>query len=99
MHVHMHVQQHAAHGRAGAGKIPVVPAYEYRRATWDEVPGLGQQGWRLVPVPPIVEMRQVLGQPQMSDPQYVMERERAERYDGTLAGIAAAPAGGGTAGP
>jgi hypothetical protein len=49
--------------------------YEYRRATWDEVTELGPQGWRLVPVPPIAEMRNVLGQPQMGDPLYAMERE------------------------
>jgi hypothetical protein len=49
--------------------------FEYRRATWSEVCELGPQGWRLVPVPPIAEMKQVLGQAQMGEPLYAMERE------------------------
>jgi hypothetical protein len=49
--------------------------FEYRRATWSEVCELGPQGWRLVPVPPIMEMRQVLGQMQPGEPLYVVERE------------------------
>ncbi|HTJ68214.1 MAG TPA: hypothetical protein VL551_11845 [Actinospica sp.] len=52
-----------------------MPGFEYRRATWDEVCELGPQGWRLVAVPPIAEMRNVLGQPQMGEPLYAMERE------------------------
>lgn len=50
-------------------------SWEYRRATWDEVCKLGQQGWRLVPVPPFAEMKQVLGQPQMGELTYTVERE------------------------
>jgi hypothetical protein len=53
-----------------------VTAFEYRHATWGEVCELGPQGWRLVAIPPIVEMRQTaLGQVQGGEPQYVMERE------------------------
>ena len=54
-----------------------MPGFEYRRATWPEVCELGPQGWRLVPVPPIVEMRQVLGQMQAGEPLYVVERQVA----------------------
>lgn len=49
---------------------------------------LGPQGWRLVPVPPVQEVRQVLGQPQLGEPLYAMERETpapAGRYDAALA--------------
>lgn len=57
-------------------------AYEYRRVTWDEVVALGPQGWRLVPVPPIVEVKSelnLLGQPQLGEPLYVVERETPVR--------------------
>jgi len=64
--------------------------YEYRRATWDEVTELGPQGWRLVPVPPIAEMRNVLGQPQMGDPLYAMEREARSDERDTLSPVAQA---------
>ena len=49
--------------------------FEYRRVTWAEVCELGPQGWRLVAVPPIMEMRNVLGQMQAGEPLYAMERE------------------------
>ena len=52
-----------------------MPAYEYRHATWEEVCQLGPQGWRLVAVPPVVEVKQVLGQMQPGEPLYAMERE------------------------
>ena len=53
-----------------------MPAYEYRRVTWDEVRELGPQGWRLVPVPPFAEVRQGLAGPQMmGELMYTMERE------------------------
>lgn len=60
-----------------------MPAYEYRRATWDEVTKLGPRGWRLVAFPPVQEVRQVLGQPQVGEPLYTMEREvpAVERQD------------------
>jgi hypothetical protein len=62
-----------------------VPGYEYRHATWDEVVALGPQGWRLVPVPPIVEMRQTLGQMvQAGEPLYVMERQAGVTVPGTV---------------
>lgn len=76
--------------RTATAKLIAVPAFEYRRATWDEVCQLGPQGWRIVPVPPIVEMRQVLGQMQAGEPLYVIERETS-RHDGAVAAITAAP--------
>ena len=61
-----------------------MPAYEYRRATWLEVCRLGPRGWRLVPVPPLVEMKQVLGQMQAGEPLYVMERETTGVITGSV---------------
>lgn len=61
-----------------------MPAFEYRRATWAEVCDLGPQGWRLVAVPPVAEMRNVLGQPQMGEPLFAMEREAPPRAAGEL---------------
>jgi hypothetical protein len=53
--------------------------WEYRRVTWDEVCELGPQGWRLVAVPPMPEMKAMLGQVQMTGVVlYHMEREAAE---------------------
>jgi hypothetical protein len=49
--------------------------WEYRRATWDEVCELGPQGWRLVCVPPVQEVKNVLGQMQAGEPLFTMERE------------------------
>ena len=66
-----------------------MPSFEYRHATWAEVCDLGPQGWRLVPVPPIQEVRQVLGQQQVTEPLYVMEREKRE----TLMPVHRGPAG------
>jgi hypothetical protein len=53
----------------------VTAAWEYRRATWAEVCDLGPLGWRLVPIPPIQEMKNLLGQMQAGEPMYAMERE------------------------
>ena len=62
-------------------------AWEYAHATWDEVCQLGPQGWRLIAVPPVQEVRQVLGQPRVGEPLYVMEREiSADRRTGMTAG-------------
>jgi hypothetical protein len=52
-----------------------VQKWEYMRATWDEVREFGPKGWRLIAVPPVQEVRQVLGQPQVGEPLYAMERE------------------------
>lgn len=54
-----------------------MPAYEYRRVPWGEVPALGLLGWRMVAVPPVAEVKNVLGQPQMGEPLYAVERETA----------------------
>jgi hypothetical protein len=54
-------------------------AFEYRRATWTEVCDLGPKGWRLVPVPPVQEMKQLLNQVQPGELLYTMEREAVHR--------------------
>jgi hypothetical protein len=82
MHALMHVHVLTA-GRESLNCCPV-PGYEYRHATWPEVCELGPQGWRLVPVPPIAEMRNVLGQPQVGEPLYAMERETSPEYGAGL---------------
>jgi hypothetical protein len=43
---------------------------------------LGPQGWRLVAVPPIVEMKQTLGQMQAGEPLYAMELETGAQAAG-----------------
>jgi hypothetical protein len=63
------------HVRYAAAVTTPAPTYEYRHATWAEVCDLGPQGWRLVAIPPIVEMKQLLGQMQAGEPLYAMERE------------------------
>lgn len=40
---------------------------------------MAAQGWRLVAIPPIAEMKNVLGQMQMGEPLYAMERECDEQ--------------------
>jgi hypothetical protein len=74
-----------------------VTAFEYRHATWEQVCELGPQGWRLVAIPPIVEMRQTaLGQVQGGEPQYVMERQAGVTVSGhvhPLGALAVQPAG------
>lgn len=49
--------------------------YEYQRVPWERVNEMAGQGWRLVPIPPVGELRNVLGQMQMGEPLYAMERE------------------------
>lgn len=56
-----------------------MPAYKYARVPWDEVAGHAAQGWRLMPIPPMPEMKAVLGQVQMTGViLYHLERELAE---------------------
>jgi len=58
-----------------------MPAFEYARVPWDEVAGHAAQGWRLMPIPPMPEMKAsaVLGQMQMTGViLYHLEREMAE---------------------
>ena len=56
-----------------------MPAFEYARVPWDEVAGRAADGWRLMPVPPMPEMKAVLGQVQMTGViLYHLEREQAE---------------------
>jgi hypothetical protein len=61
-----------------------VTAYEYRRATWAEVCELGPLGWRLLSVPPVQEVKNVLGQMQAGEPLYAIEREAPHRVTGTV---------------
>jgi hypothetical protein len=67
-------------------------AWEYRRVTWAQVCEMGTQGWRLVPVPPIVEMKQVLGQMQQGEPLYAMERETRPPAVGNVVSSGLVPA-------
>lgn len=69
-------------------------AYEYRRATWEEVCALGPQGWRLVAVPPIAEVKNVLGQQQMGEPLYAVERELSPQFRAMPSGHLIAVEGG-----
>lgn len=56
--------------------IPPMPAYEYARVPWEQVDGLAAQGWRLMAIPPVPEMKAVLGQVQMTGViLYHLERE------------------------
>jgi hypothetical protein len=53
-----------------------VTAFEYARVPWDEVAGHAAQGWRLMPIPPMPEMKVVLGSMQMTGViLYHLERE------------------------
>ena len=54
-------------------------AFEYARVPWDEVGRHAAQGWRLMEIPPMPEMKAVLGQVQMTGViLYHLERELAE---------------------
>lgn len=85
MHVQMHVQMPVIAAAAGTATLPSVPGFEYRRATWDEVQALGPQGWRLVAIPPIQEVRNVLGAAQASEPMFTMERDASAACDQAVA--------------
>jgi hypothetical protein len=55
-----------------------MPAFEYARIPWDEVAGHAAQGWRLMAIPPLPEMKAMLGQVQMTGVVlYHLERELA----------------------
>jgi len=51
--------------------------YDYCRVPWEQVEGLAAQGWRLMQIPPMPEMRNLgLGQVQMTGAVlFFMERE------------------------
>ena len=50
--------------------------YEYERVPWEKVAGLAGQGWRLMEIPPMPEMKNLLGQVQMTGVVlFFMERE------------------------
>lgn len=50
--------------------------YEYARVPWEQVADLAAQGWRLMQIPPMPEMKAVLGQVQMTGVVlFFMERE------------------------
>ena len=51
-------------------------AWEYARVPWDEVAEHAAQDWRLMPIPPVPEMKAVLGQVAMTGVVlYHLERE------------------------
>lgn len=53
-----------------------MPAYEYARVPWEQVADLAAQGWRLMQIPPVPEMKAMLGQVQMTGVVlYHLERE------------------------
>ena len=53
-----------------------MPAFEYARVPWDDVAEHARRGWRLMQIPPMPEMKAVLGQVQMTGVVlYHMERE------------------------
>jgi len=58
--------------------------YEYRRVPWEQVDGLAAQGWRLMSIPPMPEMKNLgLGQVQMTGTVlFFMEREAPSEADG-----------------
>jgi hypothetical protein len=51
---------------------------EYTRVPWDRVNDMAAEGWRLVLIPPVPEMKAVLGQLQMGELLFAMEREATE---------------------
>jgi hypothetical protein len=51
---------------------------EYTRVPWDRVNEMAAEGWRLVLIPPVPEMKAVLGQLQMGELLFAMEREAPE---------------------
>jgi hypothetical protein len=55
--------------------VEAAATYEYARVPWEQVAALAAQGWRVMPMPPVAEMKNVLGQMQMGEPLYAMERE------------------------
>ena len=51
-------------------------SWEYARVPWEQAVELAGQGWRLMPIPPMPEMKAVLGQVQMTGVVlYHLERE------------------------
>lgn len=54
-----------------------MPAYEYCRIPWEQVESLAAQGWRLMQIPPMPEMKNLgLGQVQMTGQVlFFMERD------------------------
>ncbi len=51
-------------------------AWEYARVAWEQVAQHAADGWRLMPIPPMPEMKAMLGQVQMTGVVlYHMERE------------------------
>jgi hypothetical protein len=56
-------------------RYDAVMATEYTRVPWDRVNDMAAEGWRLVLIPPVPEMKAVLGQLQMGELLFAMERE------------------------
>ena len=54
-------------------------SWEYARVPWEQVAGHAALGWRLMEIPPMPEMKAVLGQVQMTGViLYHLEREMPE---------------------
>ena len=54
-------------------------SWEYARVPWEQIAGHAAQGWRLMEIPPMPEMKAVLGQVQMTGViLYHLEREMPE---------------------
>ena len=63
--------------------------FEYQRVPWDEVAEHAAQGWRLIPIPPMPEMRAGLGGVQMTGViLYHLERESRQQVTGHVTGPA-----------
>ena len=64
-------------GWRGRGGYDAAMTYEYRRVPWEQVDGLAAEGWRLMQIPPMPEMKNLgLGQVQMTGQVlFFLERE------------------------
>lgn len=82
---------HVRRAHCAARRTATIPhmVYEYQRVPWERVSEMAGQGWRLVPIPPVGEIKNVLGQMTMGEPLFAMEREA----DGRRARAQPVPAG------
>ncbi len=61
-----------------SGTVPLM-SWEYARVPWEQVGEHAARGWRLMPIPPMPEMKAMLGQVQMTGVVlYHLEREMPE---------------------
>jgi len=70
--------QPAAMTGGPSGTVPLM-SWEYARVPWEQVGEHAARGWRLMPIPPVPEMKAMLGQVQMTGVVlYHLEREMPE---------------------